>query len=257
MLDEEVTVTVEGFGDDTRIVPDVGEETIPGLAGSGHENVLLRLGADLLALLAMVPRLGSPSDIVRLREQVQGCLVQMRNEGSFLSCHPWTLEQSGVVFCAALDEAILRTGWGQSSGWANDTLLSRLYGGRNGGELFYLLLDHAQMQPEQLIDFLELQYIILRLGFEGRYHDQPDSRQSICYQLHRTLQRVLPRTPLECRHLPAVNVRHRVHRFRFGMIGTMTLVIVLAMGFLAGYRYFGQLQNQIQKIERYTTGDRT
>ncbi|MCG8477038.1 MAG: DotU family type IV/VI secretion system protein, partial [Cytophagales bacterium] len=145
--------------------------------------------------------------------------------------------------------------WGQQSGWANDTLLSRLYGGRNGGELFYLLLDQAQTQPELLADFLELQYVILRLGFEGRYHNRADTRQAVCYQLHRILMRVSPRRPLELRHLPAVNARQVLHRFRFWMMTGMTLAVILGMTLLAGHRYYVQLQNQIEKVELYTHGE--
>ncbi|MCL6271093.1 type IVB secretion system protein IcmH/DotU [Sansalvadorimonas sp. 2012CJ34-2] len=264
MPDDDVTLVVEGYGSRAHVVSDGYSqgrqgEAVAGMAaldGAGQENALLRLGADLLALLAMIPRLGMPSDVTALREHVQNKLTQLRTEGAFLACHPWALEQCGPLFCLVLDEAILRTRWGQKSGWANDTLLSRLYGGRNGGELFYQLLGQAQMQPENLAEFLELQYIMLKLGFEGRFHDQPGAREEICFQLHRTLQRVALRQPLECLHMPAVRVRHRLSRFRFGLVNSMTLVVILAMTLIAGYRYFGQMHTQIMAIEQTLAGEK-
>ena len=262
MLDDDITLVVEGFGNETRIVDDKQvsghDHSLASLVGlePEHNNALLRLGADLLALLAMIPRLGTPSDITVLREKIQNKLTQLRSEGGFIACHPWALEQCGPVFCAALDEAILKTDWGQKSGWANDTLLSRLYGGRNGGELFYQLLEQAQMQPEHFSDFLELQYIVLRLGFVGRFHDQPGVREEICYKLHRILQRVAPRQPFECRHMPASSIRRKLRRFRFGLLNTTTLVVILAMALIAGYRYFGQLHSQVMKVEQASSGGR-
>ena len=256
MIGEDDTLVVEGRGEQARILPreeheqpTLGEKATD---DSLRSNILMSLGADLLALIALVPRMGRPIDIFRLREQVHEQLIRIRSEGSFLACHPWALDKSGLVFCAAMDEAVLRTDWGRTSGWANDTLLSRIYGLRNGGELFYQLLDQARLQPETMADFLELQYVLLRLGFTGQYHDKPDQWQSTSYELYRVLQRVTPGQPLECRFMPSVRERPPLVRFRFGRMAVATLVLVAFILIVAGGRYWREVSFQINLMEAHS-----
>ena len=247
MAAEEDTRTAEGRGDDTRLAASTGEppkhlgnresrNTSDDLERRSGHNVLLQLGAELLALIAMMPRLQQPEDPARLREQVQDRLVRLRSEGGFLACHPWALEKCGMVFSAAVDETVLKTEWGRMSDWANDTLLSRIYGVRNGGELFFELLDQARMQPEVLAPFLELQYVLLQLGFTGRYHGQPEMRQSLCYELFSLLQRVAPSHPLECRPMPVIKDRPPLPLFRFGRLSLWASVGLVLMFIVSCYR---------------------
>ena len=256
MTGDDDTLVVEGRGGQTRIVEDTTPaETV--LADNSqvsglYSNTLMRLGADLLALIALMPRMGRPEDIHRLREQIHEQLIRIRSEGSFLSCHPWALDKSGWILCAAMDEAVLRMDWGRSSGWANDTLLSRIYGRRNGGELFYQLLDQARLQPQAMADFLELQYVLLRLGFTGQYHSKPDQWQSISYDLYRVLQRVALAQPLECRQVPSVRERSRLMRFRFARITTVMLVVIGVILLAGGERYWREVQLQTQFMESHT-----
>ncbi len=191
-----------------------------------------------------------------MKERIQEQLVTLRGEGSFMNCHPWALEKSGMVFCAAVDEAVLKTDWGLASGWANDTLLSRIYGRRNGGELFFQLIEHARSQPEMMADFLELQYILLRLGFSGRYHDQPGQLQTIGYELYRTVQRIKPASALECPQMPSVRERGRLHRFRWGRITLSTLTVTLVLLLVGGGRYLRVMDRQEHYIQLFTAGQR-
>ena len=258
------TVVAQGRGSRTTFVDSASEsveKTVFTLAGEQFQgasrcNVLLRLGADLLALLAMMPRMGQPVDINRMRDRIQGQLVQMRSEGGFLSCHPWALEKTGLVLSAALDEAVLKMPWGKTSGWANDTLLSRIYGLRNGGDLFYQLLEQARLQPEQLIEFLELQYVLLRLGFVGRYHDQPGHQQSTGYELFRLIQRASPGRTLECRQMPSVRDRVPLWRFRFGRIALFTGAVILIMLLVTGGRYVRQVELDENSLHEILTSIR-
>ncbi|WP_281647495.1 type IVB secretion system protein IcmH/DotU [Parendozoicomonas sp. Alg238-R29] len=253
MTGDDDTLVVEGRGEQTRIVDDVPPEdrtfTLDNPDGSTRCNILMRLGADLLALIALIPRMGRPMDVNRMREQIQEQLIRIRTEGAFMACHPWALDKCGLIFCAAMDEAVLRTEWGRLSGWANDTLLSRIYGRRNGGELFYQLLEQARLQPEMMVDLLELQYVLLRLGFTGQFHDKPEQWQSTGYELYRVLQRIAPARALECRQMPSVRERSRLLRFRFGRVTTVVLVLVGIILLVAGGRYGREVSMQKNIME--------
>ncbi len=90
--------------------------------------------------------------------------------------------------CAALDEAVLKTPWGGNSDWAAQSLLSLFHNETWGGEKFFLVLDRLQQNPGRNLDLLELMYLCLRLGFQGKYqvveggHDKLDMIQDGLYR---------------------------------------------------------------------------
>lgn len=73
------------------------------------------------------------------------------------------------ILCTALDEAVLNTPWGAESAWPQKTLLSTFHNETAGGEKFFLILDRMRESPAENLHILELIYICLSLGFEGKY----------------------------------------------------------------------------------------
>lgn len=73
------------------------------------------------------------------------------------------------VICTALDESVLNTPWGGESKWPQQTLLSSFHGETSGGEKFFLILERLRSSPRESIHLLELIYLCLSLGFEGKY----------------------------------------------------------------------------------------
>ena len=89
----------------------------------------------------------------------------LNNRGRIRGYAQSLMDRCCYVVCAALDEGINNTGWGRSDGWENYSLLSRLFQQRNGGEVFFVLLDQARQHPDQQYELLELMYLLLRMGF--------------------------------------------------------------------------------------------
>lgn len=83
------------------------------------------------------------------------------------------------VVCTALDEIVLSMPWGAESGWAQRTLLSTFHSETHGGEKFFLLLDKMKDRPHEHIDVLELMYVFLSLGYEGRYRLTARGREAV------------------------------------------------------------------------------
>ena len=95
------------------------------------------------------------------------------------------------VLCSALDEAVLNTPWGSESPWMQRTLLSAFHNENTGGEKFFVILDRMRQSPAENRDMLELQYLILSLGFEGRYRLMANGRdqlEALREELFRTLR---------------------------------------------------------------------
>jgi type VI secretion system protein ImpK len=68
-----------------------------------------------------------------------------------------------------IDEAVVTTAWGSRSDWSRTSLLSRFHNETFGGEKFFLLLERLSRDPVKHVAMLELMYLCLSMGFEGKY----------------------------------------------------------------------------------------
>jgi len=73
------------------------------------------------------------------------------------------------ALCTLIDENAANTPWGASGAWAQHGLLALLHGEVGGGEKFFQLLAKLAENPQANLDVLELMYVCLQFGFEGRY----------------------------------------------------------------------------------------
>lgn len=73
------------------------------------------------------------------------------------------------MLCSALDEAVLSTPWGIGSRWSNRSLLSLFHQETTGGEKVFQILDQLLQQPREHLPVIEIYYMCLAMGFEGRF----------------------------------------------------------------------------------------
>lgn len=83
------------------------------------------------------------------------------------------------MLCSTVDECVLNTPWGSQSQWSRHSLLSVFHKETFGGEKFYLILSRMLEAPAKNIMLLELAYLLLSLGFEGKYKVDPRGRDKI------------------------------------------------------------------------------
>lgn len=74
------------------------------------------------------------------------------------------------VLCTAVDEVIGRSDIGDSGEWSRLALLSTFHNETWGGEKFFNMLERCMQQPARNLYLLELMYLLISLGFEGKYH---------------------------------------------------------------------------------------
>ena len=83
------------------------------------------------------------------------------------------------VLCTLLDEAAANTPWGSSGAWSAQSLLVQFHNEGWGGEKVFQLLTRLAENPTQHRHLLELVYVALSLGFEGRYKVQDNGRAQL------------------------------------------------------------------------------
>ena len=91
------------------------------------------------------------------------------------------------ALCTLIDETAAGTPWGASGAWAQHGLLALFHGETEGGEKFFQILARLAENPQANLDVLELMYVCLELGFEGRYRVLEGGQR----QLDAVRQRVL------------------------------------------------------------------
>ncbi|MRI32670.1 hypothetical protein EOPP23_06670 [Endozoicomonas sp. OPT23] len=204
------------------------------------DNSLINLSAELLALMVTLPQQQNPASLPELRENLVSRVSAMNNRGRLYG-HPQSLmDRASYVLCAALDEGINKTNWGRARGWENHSLLSRLFQQRNGGEVFFVLLEQAKQQAEPNSELLELMYVLLRLGFQGRYLKAGSSQEAgyqsenhelsrMASELYSDLRRVRP-APKGIQPPPPTTNWHPLKQYR----RTPWIVAVPAL-LIAGY----------------------
>jgi type VI secretion system protein ImpK len=79
------------------------------------------------------------------------------------------LRPSHYALCASIDDVVLNTPWGASSGWASQTLVGTFHPGARGADLFFDQLRQMRRTPTRFLPAIELMYICLSLGYMGRY----------------------------------------------------------------------------------------
>nr|WP_280519056.1 type IVB secretion system protein IcmH/DotU [Shinella curvata] len=155
-------------------------------------NPLVGAASPLLWLAGRLNESAAPDDIAEFRRRVLEEIRNFETAAMARDIPDRLVRVSRYALCAVIDDIILNTRWGATTGWASQSLVSILYNETWGGERFYDLLQQLLQQPEQNIDVLELMAICLAIGFSGKYRVM-DGGQGQFARLRQDLYRVIRR----------------------------------------------------------------
>ncbi|WP_109477187.1 DotU family type VI secretion system protein [Paraburkholderia sp. C35] len=141
---------------------------VPIATQTGGLNPLLRAANPLLELAVPLRQLPTHPNVEELRTQLIQMMRTFETQGRANGIDDEKLGASRYCLCTFLDEAIASTPWGAGM-WASRSLLVTFHNEASGGERFFLILQRLAQNPAGNIAVLELIYVILGLGFEGRY----------------------------------------------------------------------------------------
>ncbi|USD66351.1 type IVB secretion system protein IcmH/DotU [Vibrio sp. SCSIO 43136] len=150
--------------------------------GQLFQNPLLDASSQLLSLCVSVKRMQQPEDMLAYRTGLKSAITELKYQIAKLDYPPSVSDKSCFLLAVMLDEQIMHSSWGEDAGWEHQTLVAELFGIKNGGEQFYVLAERALLQPVLLADLLELIYILLKMGFRGRYRETGKEQVNVLYQ---------------------------------------------------------------------------
>lgn len=147
--------------------PRVSERPVP-IAGSGL-NPLVDAATALLALMTQLRNTATHADVASLRSHVEQEMKNFDSAARARGTRSELVVAARYALCTLLDETVLSTPWGNKSLWARRTLLSTFHQETWGGDKFFTILARMLQEPARNLELLELIYICLSLGFEGKY----------------------------------------------------------------------------------------
>ncbi len=131
-------------------------------------NPLIAAGARLIALANALRAETRYDDIGRLRQEVidelRGFQASVREQGG----SDEEVRYGHYALCALLDEVVLSTPWGAKSAWARQTLVATFHNEVVSGDRMFEIAEALEQRPNRAPNLLELIYLCLSFGFEGR-----------------------------------------------------------------------------------------
>lgn len=134
-----------------------------------QDNKLLYDAQKLISVIQSVRFMAELNDV---REFHQKVVAEMKHVDEAWRAEGQSEEialSARYMLCAALDEAAINTPWGINANWGQHSLLRLFHNESSGGEKFFLILEKLLRNPGKYIDLIELGYVLISLGFEGKY----------------------------------------------------------------------------------------
>ena len=234
-------------------------DAVRALLGLGL-NPLVQSATPLLLLTGEL-RHASSGNVAALRRHVLDEIRRFEEQARAAGVRSEIVLAARYALCAGLDEAVLSTPWGAQSEWAQHPVLVALHREAWGGEKFFEMLDRICVDPAVHIDLLELQYLMLALGFTGKYHMLDRGHEQLA-----DLQRNLFRTIRSHRGSAAAELssqwrgledrRSRLVRYVPWWVVAAAAVAVLAVTFVVYYSRLATQADPLQaKLAQVGVGD--
>lgn len=205
-------------------------------------NPVVNLASTLIAVFEKTRQSMAHDDIAGLHQRLSGELRKFETRAREAGIPQELILSARYLLCSVLDESVLHAPWGGDGVWAQRTLLSVFHNETSGGEKCFLILDRLCQSPAENLDIIELFYICLSLGFEGKYRlapngkDQLESLRDELFSIIRRHRGEYERS-LSARWQGLGNVRRSLEQYLPIWVVAVALVAVLFFGY-SGFRYW-------------------
>ena len=154
-------------------------------------NPLISAASKLLGAIIKLRTTMNHNNVPDLHKRLTREIQSFEREAKQLSLPQETVLTARYLLCSVVDEIVLSTPWGTASGWSQHSLLSLFHKDTFGGEKCFQILQRTLETPGSHIELLELFYLCLSLGFQGKYRLVPrgyEQLEQIRDNLYRTIE---------------------------------------------------------------------
>lgn len=132
-------------------------------------NILVDAAWELLLQVVQLKTCAGRETLQALNDRLLLAVTSFETHALHLGADNSQVMSARYVLCSVIDEAVTTTTWGSRSEWSKTSLLSRFHNETFGGEKFFQLLERFSRDPLKHVAMLELLYLCLSVGFEGKY----------------------------------------------------------------------------------------
>lgn len=136
-------------------------------------NPLVNAALPLLDLCVQLKNRAVHTHVEALRDRVVAEITTFERRITPLGISPQTIRAARYSLCATIDDIILNTPWGSQSVWGTRSMVGTFHNEVLGGDRFWELLNQLKRDAAVNLDLLELLYLCVSLGFEGKYRVMP------------------------------------------------------------------------------------
>ncbi|MFJ7313487.1 type IVB secretion system protein IcmH/DotU [Pseudomonas sp. NPDC098747] len=141
-------------------------------------NPIVAAASPLLSECVRLKNCPQVTDITALNTGLSAAITQFQHRALQAGVDSREVMAARYLLCAMLDETIGSTSWGEQH-WGQMSLLSAFHNETFGGVKFFQLLAGLKCNPVKHQSMLELIYLCLSLGFEGRYRREAGGPQTL------------------------------------------------------------------------------
>jgi type VI secretion system protein ImpK len=132
-------------------------------------NPLTASAAVLLSIAAKLRTLPFHHDVGQLQKQLVSEVKQFEFAAQQRGVSERDVKIASYLLCTLLDDAALKMPWGSQGQWGQGAVSVQVHRDAEGGEKFFQILSHMMQQPAPHQHLIELAYLCLSLGFEGKH----------------------------------------------------------------------------------------
>ena len=172
-------------------VPNTADATIDDFVARGANPILAAAGP-LLSLGVAIGSSTYQADIEALRARAVEAVKTFELEAKNAGADPDHVRIARYIVCTFVDTAVFQTPWGGHNVWGAKSLLVLFEKEAQGGEKFFAMLEQMSKTPDRYLDLLELQYVCLALGFQGKYRGDVAGLSALQERLYRDIRERRP-----------------------------------------------------------------
>lgn len=162
-------------------------------AGEFQQNRMVAAAMSMLSLASRLRQTAVYPALDELRQRLSNEVSGFENRLLQSGVGADQVRMASYALCSFLDETILNTPWGAQSSWGQQSLLILFHKEAWGGEKFFDIVAMLVKQPAQNLSLIELAYLFLGLGFEGKFRivsNGANELEKYRIELYQLIQRV-------------------------------------------------------------------
>lgn len=231
-------------------------------APAGPATRLSEIYADCFTLILNLRAARGLDDADQLRRRTKALLAVAERAARASGFADDDVHHASFALVAFIDETVYASDWDEKAAWQNKPLQLDLFDRYDAGEEFFSHLETLRASPQQRAQVLEVYYLCLALGFEGRYQLQGQHQlQLLIENINKQLRQAAthsPRGAVAPHGYPgdqtATEMRSKVPLWAVAAGGlVLVLLLYLSMSLYVSSRA-GEAVRTIEHVQRTQTG---